>query len=88
MAYLRIQNLQWVDMESIYFNRLLSKINNPSLKHKQEIKSFLDQFDYLKKILIVYLKKQDTGKITKERCNICFDSMLNCFKEEKSFPID
>ena len=78
-AYKNITELNWVDLEMSYFKILLATINAHKGKNEKEaIKKLNDQFDFLKKKLIDYLKEDENN------FKDLFDKsdLVDCFTED------
>jgi hypothetical protein len=79
-AYSDIVNLNWVDLELLYFKVLLETKNahqNQDENQFQEIKKINDELDFIKEKLITYLKKEE------EKFDDNFDrsALISCFSE-------
>lgn len=72
-----IENLGWVDLESLYFNQLISKRGS---QDSNDIQNYIEQFDKLKELLLTYLDNQE--KEMKERSDVYSDKFINSFTEE------
>jgi len=78
-AYQNIVNLNWVDLEMLYFKILIITKNvNKGPKQIQAIEKLNNQFDFLKEKLIEYLK------IEENKYKEIFDrsELVNCFTEK------
>ena len=77
-AYADIINLNWVDLELLYFKVLLATKNaHKSQNQNQAIRAVNDQLDFLKNKLVEYLKKEE------EKFEFNFDNLdlTSCFLE-------
>jgi len=84
--FYKISTLKWADIETEYFNELfdivsdntnIDRIKRESYKHNQ-IKNLNDDLDYLQKMLIEYLKEQESIFLKSNKSN---NQYLELFSE-------
>lgn len=61
-SYKKIENLDWVDLEMIYFDELIKEYNQfKKSKNKDRLHQFFNQFEQLKEILFAYLQDENSS---------------------------